>query len=610
MTGWTLAIDVGTSRTAGAAAEGDRVVPLEIEGNRWMSSTVAVADDDSIVVGRAALAVASARPDRAERSPKRNVGSPVPMVLGERAVSTAEAFAALMTAVADEAKRRFDGAQPSRLALTHPVRWEEARQEVLIEAAALAGLPEPVLVPEPVAAALHYAAGDLSPGDQIAVYDLGGGTFDTVVMRRTDDGFEVMGPPGGDESIGGDHFDHLVFLHLGSMLAAHDAELWQNMLVGTDRKWMRAAFDLLTEARNVKENLSLYPSTQIYVPAADRELLMTRAELEALIENPIERSVEELADTILDADVDEDDIKAIYLVGGSSRIPMVYDRLVARFGDKVRTRDEPKSVVVEGAARLAAGHLVGPGASRQATATDDGSTPLPAGGELTGPPQVCGGGENLVLWDDRSVWIVAEGHSTRLESSHPVVSALPTRAGAVTLTTDGMLSSYDGEVQRWSTAPPFEVAVGPVSAGDATLVADRAGQLASFDHRGSMSWMLPVGHSVSAIAASASVVVLSTLEGRAICIDAMTGRVRWIYPTRDRIEGPALLGGRLLHVTSADSILYSLDVDTGRPAWAYRLDAPSPAPVLAGDLVVVSGAADVVGLDRSSGAERWRLPIA
>lgn len=612
MSGWTLAIDVGTSRTAGAAAHEGGVLPIEIEGNRWMSSTVAVADDSSLVVGRAALAVAAARPDRAERSPKRNVGSPVPMVLGERSVTAAEAFAALMSAVAAEGKRRFDGAEPTRLALTHPVRWELARQEVLIEAAELAGLPEPMLIPEPVAAAVHYAAGELADGDQIAVYDLGGGTFDTVVMCRTADGFDVMGPPGGDESIGGDHFDHLVFLHLGSMIAATDSELWQQMLVGTDRKWMRAAFDLMNEARTVKENLSLYPSTQIYVPVADRELLMTRDELEALIDNPIDRSVDELEDTILDADIEASDLKAIYLVGGSSRIPMVFDRLTSRFGDRVRTRDEPKSVVVEGAARLAAGSsLDGPELAIPDSATGSGPSKIAvAGGVLFDSV-----GDSLVVADDTTVRLLsARGvHDFEIAAGGSFSSIAATRSGFVgvetpTATAGGQnVVAWDLDGMRWSVSAPLSVAVGPVVAGDSLVLADSAGQLACLDHRGSVSWMLPLGHSVTAIAASASVVLVSTSEGRAICIDSMSGRVRWIYPTRDRIESPALLAGRLVHVLSADAILYSLDVDTGRPAWAYRVEQIAPAPVVAGESVVVADSAGLVALDRSSGAQRWRF---
>ncbi len=600
--GWTLAVDVGTSRTAGAVWSGGRVAPLEIEGNRWMPSTVAVTDEGTLVVGQAAAAVASARPDRAERAPKRNVGSPVPMVLGEHSVRTTDAFAALMSAVADEGRRRHDGSDPSALVLTHPVRWEETRQRVLVDAAAAAGLPEPSLIPEPVAAAYHYARGELAEGQKIAVYDLGGGTFDTVVMQRTREGFEVVGPPGGDESIGGDHFDHLVFLHLGGLIAAQDPALWQQILTGTDRQWMRAAFDLLTEARKVKETLSMYPSTQIYVPVADRELLVTREELESLIAEPVDRSVEELLDTIEDADVSVGELAAVFLVGGSSRIPMVAARLEAHFGERVRTRDEPKSVVVEGAALLAAGWTP-PTSSVSAVAEQD-----------RGPVAEVGAGASLDVHDGlvsaaagRRVVVIGEGVD-EYDLSGPVIGHATHRGGVVVLLENGNLQGLVEGRRRWSSAPLPDATLGPVVSGDTTVVANRSGLVAAVDRRGGTNWKLPTEHTITALAASGSSVLASTAEGRVLCVDTMSGRIRWIYPTRDRMDGPVGLGGSILYAVSADGILYALEVETGRPRWAYRLDDfGGVLPAVVDDVVVARSGGDLIGLERSSGEERWRV---
>ena len=600
--GWTLAIDVGTSRTAGALWSGGRVTPLEIEGNRWMPSTVAVTEEGNLVVGQAAAAIASARPDRAERAPKRNVGSPVPMVLGEHSVSTTDAFATLMSAVAAEGRRRHDGADPSGLVLTHPVRWEETRQAVLQEAASAAGLPEPTLIPEPVAAAYHYARGELAEGQKIAVYDLGGGTFDTVVMQRTPEGFEVVGPPGGDESIGGDHFDHLVFLHLGGLIAAQDPELWQKILTGTERQWMRAAFDLLAEARQVKETLSTYPSTQIYVPVADRELLVTREELESLISEPVDRSIDELLDTVEDAEVRPEDLAAVFLVGGSSRIPMVAARLATHFGERVRTRDEPKSVVVEGAAMLSAGWSR-PTSSVSARGEGAGDRSAEVGVE-----PILDVRDGVVAASSGTRLVVIGEQATEYSLAGPVLGLAAHRGGAVVLLAGGQIRSLAEGRRRWSSAPVPDATLGPVISADTTVVADSSGMVAAVDRRGSVNWKLPTGHQATALAASASAVLVSTEEGRVLCLDAMSGRIRWIYPTRDRIDGPVELAGNTLHVVSADGILYALEVETGRPRWAYRLDSGDGVlPAVVDDVLVVPTGGNLVGLERSSGEERWRV---
>ena len=106
--------------------------------------------------------------------------------------------------------RPWPAIAPARVVLTHPARWGAARLDLLREAGRRAHLPEPVLVPEPLAAAAHLASDLAQPDDLLAVYDLGGGTFDAAVVRRTVSGFEVAGPPGGDETLGGEVLDDRV----------------------------------------------------------------------------------------------------------------------------------------------------------------------------------------------------------------------------------------------------------------------------------------------------------------------------------------------------------------------------------------------------------------
>ena len=90
----------------------------------------------------------------------------------------------------------------------------QARLEALAEAAAQAGIEDPTFLAEPIAAGIAIRRRQYRPGDHVAVYDLGGGTFDTAVLRRTEDGFALVGPPGGDERLGGEDFDHRLADHL------------------------------------------------------------------------------------------------------------------------------------------------------------------------------------------------------------------------------------------------------------------------------------------------------------------------------------------------------------------------------------------------------------
>jgi outer membrane protein assembly factor BamB len=365
---WAIGIDFGTSRSAGAIGQLDHrrgpassgldlmaplVSALEIEGNRWVPSMVLRTADGQLVTGAAADNLSGVHPDRLERTPKRALGGVAPLLLGGVAVDPRDASAAVIAMVAAEGRLRA-GEDPVGCIVTHPVRWADVRREALRDAAHRAGLRNVQLVEEPVAAAIHYASEHVHMGAYVGVYDLGGGTFDTALLQRTEAGFEVVGVPGGDEHVGGENFDHRLFRHFGSVIAESDSALWEQIITSDDRKWKRAALDLLAQARRAKEALSSYTSTQVFVPIADRDIVIHRHEFEAMIIDDIERTVDLMEETIVDAGLKTDDLAAVFLVGGSSRIPLVVQQVTERFGARVITRDEPKGVVALGAARLGA----------------------------------------------------------------------------------------------------------------------------------------------------------------------------------------------------------------------------------------------------------------
>ena len=212
--GWTLAIDYGTSNTAAAVAlDGGAPRRCSSTACPGSASMVVLDADGELVVGRKAENLIAVRPEAVERAPKRRLGVVDAVVLGGREVEVAECVAAVLRPVVKEALRQAGQEAPDRVVLTHPAAWTSARTDPLRAAAARAGLHDVELLEEPVAAARHYAAARVAAGGYVAVYDLGGGTFDTVVLQRTRDGFVLAGK-GGDQELGGEDFDERLGAHV------------------------------------------------------------------------------------------------------------------------------------------------------------------------------------------------------------------------------------------------------------------------------------------------------------------------------------------------------------------------------------------------------------
>ena len=374
MSDWVLAIDFGTSATAAVvAAPGSAPEVVEIGGAARVPSVVAALDDESLVAGDAAVRQLAINPERVERAPKRRLGDRA-VLLGDRAVAPTALVAAVLRLVADEAIRRRGGTPPSVVRLTHPASWASTRLEALRAAAAAAGLPEPELLAEPVAAALLLSDDRIAVGDHVAVYDLGGGTFDAAVLRRTADSFELVGPPGGHDRVGGEDLDEKLLEHVGESIRQQDAEAWERLRFSDERAWRRAAAALRTEVRVAKESLSGAPSATVYVPApVDLEVHVTREELETLVRPDLERTVEELLATVERAGSPA--LKAIYLVGGGSRMPLVGRLVAERTGITPTTWGDPKASVALGAA-----------VSRGMTETPTGVIPIPLPAAVAAAP--------------------------------------------------------------------------------------------------------------------------------------------------------------------------------------------------------------------------------
>ncbi len=348
-----LGLDFGTSNTVAMLRTPDgRVRPLLFDGSPLLPSAVYLGTDGRMVVGRDAERNARVDPGRFEPNPKRRIDDGT-VFLGDREMPVTQVFATVLGHVVTEVRRQI-GALPDELRMTHPARWAEKRRSILGDAAVAAGLPRAKLIAEPVAAASYFTAslGTAVPvGRSLAIYDLGGGTFDATVVRRTGAGFEVLAE-GGLADVGGLDFDHAVIQHLGSVYSQSHPQVWQRLetpLDGADRRHRRMLWE---DVRGAKEMLSRTSSADIHLPALEVDAHLTREELETLIRPHLERTVTCLTTTIAEAHLQPRDLVGIFLVGGSSRIPLAAHLIHSQLGVAPTTLEQPETVVAEGSLRV------------------------------------------------------------------------------------------------------------------------------------------------------------------------------------------------------------------------------------------------------------------
>jgi molecular chaperone DnaK len=351
--GYSLGIDLGTTFSAAAVAREGRaeIVPL---GNRAAAipSVLFFGEDGQFKVGDAAIPRGISASDRFAREFKRRLGDPTPLVVGGTAWSPEALMGELLRHVFDATAER-EGGPAERLALTHPANWGSFKLDLLTQAVRLAGLRVDRYLSEPEAAAFAYAAAAadrLPTGALIAVYDLGGGTFDATVLRTRADGFEILGNPEGIERLGGIDVDQMVLSHVHRTLGPALDELDR-----TDPSVLPLLARLRADCIDAKEQLSNDTEVVIPVtlPGAQTEVRLTRTELESMIAPPLEQTIGAMRRALDSADVLAADLHAVLLVGGTSRIPLVADLVASALGRPVTIDSHPKHCVAIGAALAA-----------------------------------------------------------------------------------------------------------------------------------------------------------------------------------------------------------------------------------------------------------------
>jgi hypothetical protein len=356
--GLAHAIDFGTSTSAILICRPDgTTIPVSDRRlyDSWSTPTsICVRPDGSVLVGAEAENARIELPTAYRREFKREFGSPTLSVVGGVSMTAAEMTVHVLRYLREQAQEAQHGA-PERVFVTVPVSWEAANQALMRDVLVQAGYREVEvsLIPEPVAALADVFGDPRGHGEFTAlVYDLGGGTFDCALARGYRDQFEVLGTPGGIDSIGGADFDGLLLGMLGERLGPSVGALLDGPAGSTGVLARRLS--LRDESERIKWELSAADQyedvlTALHPPAWVR---VQRAEFEALIKPLIAETVMECERLLSQLGMTWLDVDRVVPVGGSSKIPLVQSLLSQACGRAVLRADDPARAVVNGAAIL------------------------------------------------------------------------------------------------------------------------------------------------------------------------------------------------------------------------------------------------------------------
>jgi molecular chaperone DnaK len=369
-----IGIDLGTTNSVVAVVEGgDPTVIPNQEGSRLTPSVVAYTKEGETLVGQVAKRQAITNPDNTVFSIKRFMGRRYDEVLGEiklvpykvvkapngdarveirGKVQSPPEISALVLRKLKEAAEAYLGEKVTQAVITVPAYFNDSQRQATKDAGTIAGLDVLRIVNEPTAAALAYGL-DKKKDETIAVYDLGGGTFDISILEIGEGVVEVKAT-NGDTHLGGDDFDQRVIDWIADEFKKEH---------GIDLRKDRMALQRLKEAaEKAKCELSTTVQTEINLPfiTADATgpkhlvLTLTRAKLESLVADLIERSLGPCREAMRQAGVTPTDIDEVILVGGQTRMPKVHDEVKKLFGKEPNKSVNPDEVVAVGAAVQAA----------------------------------------------------------------------------------------------------------------------------------------------------------------------------------------------------------------------------------------------------------------
>ena len=342
-----IGIDLGTTNSCVAVLEGGvaTVIPNP-EGNRTTPSVVAFKNGERIV-GDAAKRQAITNPNTVS-SIKRLMGTSEKVELEGKKYTPEEVSAMILSYMKDYAEK-YLGDKVTKAVITVPAYFNDSQRQATKNAGKIAGLDVERIINEPTAAALAYGLDKQDKSQTILVYDLGGGTFDVSILELGDGVFEVKSTAGNNK-LGGDDFDKRIMDYLIETFKKEN---------GVDLSKDKMAMQRLKEiSEKAKKDLSSMTSTQISAPFISQnesgplhlDMTLSRAKFEDLVRDLIESTLTPVRNALKDAKLTKNDIDKVIFVGGSTRIPMVYDLVKKELGKDPSLEVNPDEVVAMGAA--------------------------------------------------------------------------------------------------------------------------------------------------------------------------------------------------------------------------------------------------------------------
>ena len=344
-----IGIDLGTTNSCVAVMEGgEPVVIPNAEGSRTTPSVVAFQKDGTRVVGQVAKNQAVANPDKTVISIKRKMGSDYKVKIDDKAYSPQEISAMILSKLKADAEA-YLGSKVTDAVITCPAYFTDAQRQATKDAGKIAGLNVLRIINEPTAAALSYGLDKDKENSKVMIYDLGGGTFDVSILEISDGVFEVLAT-NGNNMLGGDDFDKKLMDYMADEFKkAHGVDLTKDKM---------AMQRLKEAAEKAKIELSGTMSTTVSLPFISMtaagpvhlDMEITRQKFEALIADLVEKTAEPMRLAMKDAGLSYNDIDKVILVGGSTRVPCVVQKVKQLTGKEPFKGINPDECVAIGAA--------------------------------------------------------------------------------------------------------------------------------------------------------------------------------------------------------------------------------------------------------------------
>ena len=347
--GKVIGIDLGTTNSCVAVMEGGEAVVIpNPEGARTTPSVVAFQKDGSRIVGQVAKRQAVANPDRTVISIKRHMGSDYKVEIDGKKYSPQEISAMILSKLKADAES-YLGSKVTDAVITCPAYFTDSQRQATKDAGKIAGLNVLRIINEPTAAALAYGLDKDNANHKVMIYDLGGGTFDVSILEIGDGVFEVLAT-NGNNMLGGDDFDKRIMDYLVDEFKAKE---------GVDLSKDKMAMQRLKEAaEKAKIELSGMTTTNVNLPFITAtaegpkhlDVNLTRQKFDALTADLVEKTSEPMRLAMKDAGLTYSDIDKVILVGGSTRIPAVIEKVKQITGKEPFKGINPDECVAIGAA--------------------------------------------------------------------------------------------------------------------------------------------------------------------------------------------------------------------------------------------------------------------